>query len=41
VLIGIETRDARGFSALTAQLDAQGFAYRDITDDEALADFLI
>lgn len=41
VLIGIETRDARGFSTLTAQLDAQGFAYRDITDDEALADFLI
>jgi threonine dehydratase len=41
VLIGIETREASGFSALTAQLDAQGFAYRDITDDETLAEFLI
>ena len=41
VLIGIETREARGFSALTEQLDAQGFAYRDITNDETLAEFLI
>ncbi|AMY71769.1 threonine ammonia-lyase IlvA [Frigidibacter mobilis] len=41
VLIGIETRQADSFGRLTAQLDAAGFAYRDITDDEALAEFLI
>lgn len=41
VLIGIETRDRSGFPALTAQLDAKGFVYRDITDDETLAEFLI
>lgn len=41
VLIGIESREASQFAALTAQLDEKGFAYRDITDDEALAEFLI
>jgi threonine dehydratase len=41
VLIGIETRNAANFSALTEQLDAADFSYRDITDDEALAEFLI
>jgi threonine dehydratase len=41
VLIGIETKQAESFARLTAQLDAAGFAYRDITDDEALAEFLI
>jgi len=41
VLIGIETKQADSFGRLTAQLDAAGFAYRDITDDEALAEFLI
>ena len=41
VLIGIETKQAGAFAALTDQLDAAGFTYRDITDDEALAEFLI
>ncbi|MEH7830238.1 threonine ammonia-lyase IlvA [Gemmobacter denitrificans] len=41
VLIGIETRQAAHFAALTAKMDAAGFAYRDITGDEALAEFLI
>jgi threonine dehydratase len=41
VLIGIETKAAENFPALTRQLDAAGFSYRDITDDEALAEFLI
>ena len=41
VLIGIETKEARAFDALTAQLDAAGFSYRDITEDDALAEFLI
>ncbi len=41
VLIGIETRNAANFAALTEQLDAAEFTYRDITDDEALAEFLI
>lgn len=41
VLIGIETKDAANFSKLFAQLDAAAFAYRDITNDELLAEFLI
>lgn len=41
VLIGIETKDAANFATLTAQLDAADFTYRDITEDEALAEFLI
>ena len=41
VLIGIETKEADNFAHLTDALDAAGFAYRDITDDEALAEFLI
>lgn len=41
VLIGIETGHAANFPALFARLDAAGFAYRDITADETLAEFLI
>ena len=41
VLIGIETTRPDNFRALTAQLDAAGFTYRDITNDEILAEFLI
>ncbi|WP_372837505.1 threonine ammonia-lyase IlvA [Phaeovulum sp.] len=41
VLIGIETRQAANFARLTAQLDAAGFNYRDITDDDALTEFLV
>ena len=41
VLIGIETKQAEQFEALAARMDAAGFAYRDITGDEALAEFLI
>ena len=41
VLIGIETRNAANFSALFAKMDAAAFSYRDITADEALAEFLI
>ncbi len=41
VLIGIETREADNFARLFARMDAAGFAYRDITADEALAEFLI
>ncbi|PTX47588.1 L-threonine ammonia-lyase [Gemmobacter caeni] len=41
VLIGIETSSAGNFDALTARIDAAGFAYRDITGDEALAEFLV
>ena len=41
VLIGIETDDAANFDRL-AQMTAQGgFGLRDITDDTAIADFLI
>ncbi|MCB5409430.1 threonine ammonia-lyase IlvA [Pseudogemmobacter faecipullorum] len=41
ILIGIETRAEDGFAVFTAKMDEAGFAYRDITDDEALAEFLI
>ena len=41
VLIGIETKRAEAFDTLTAKLDAAGFDYRDITDDQAIAEFLI
>ncbi|MFQ6546923.1 threonine ammonia-lyase IlvA [Aestuariibius sp. 2305UL40-4] len=41
VLIGIETTDPANFATLFGRLDAQGFVYRDITDDPTLAEFLI
>ncbi len=41
VLIGIETTDANNFEALFTRLDAAGFAYSDITNDEAVAEFVI
>jgi threonine dehydratase len=41
VLIGIETRRAESFQQLFGRMDAAGFTYRDITGDDALAEFLI
>ncbi|MBV0913535.1 threonine ammonia-lyase IlvA [Anianabacter salinae] len=41
VLIGIETKDAAAFPALFAKMDAAGFAYRDITSDETVAEFVL
>lgn len=41
VLIGIETARPENFSAFTAKLDAAGFTYTDITNDETLAQFVI
>ena len=41
VLIGIETKRADNFVALFSKLDDAAFTYRDITEDEALAEFLI
>ncbi|WBU63935.1 threonine ammonia-lyase IlvA [Paracoccus aerodenitrificans] len=41
VLIGIETTDPANLTALTKKLDASGFACRDITNDDLLAQFLI
>ncbi len=41
VLIGIETKEARNFDTLFRRLDEAGFAWRDITDDPVLAEFLI
>ncbi len=41
VLIGIETARAENFSALFARLDAAGLVWRDITNDETLAQFVI
>ncbi len=41
VLIGIETKTAANFVQLFGRMDGAGFAYRDITGDETLAEFLI
>ncbi len=41
VLIGIETTHSENFSHIEHKLDAAGFEYRDITNDEVLAEFLI
>ncbi|WBU53113.1 threonine ammonia-lyase IlvA [Paracoccus sp. SCSIO 75233] len=41
VLIGIETSDPANLTTLTAKLDAAGFTYQDITNDDLLAQFLI
>jgi threonine dehydratase len=41
VLIGIETRHADNFRLFTDRMDKADLAYRDITADEALAEFLI
>jgi threonine dehydratase len=41
VLIGIETRDADSFPRLFERIAERGFAFRDITEDELLAEFLI
>lgn len=41
VLIGIETKDPKNFDQLFSRLETGGFAYRDITDDTVLAEFLI
>ena len=41
VLIGIETKNAENFRTFTDRMDAAALAYRDITADDALAEFLI
>ncbi len=41
VLIGIETKAATNFAELFGRMDKAGFTYRDITQDDALAEFLI
>ncbi|MFL4469359.1 threonine ammonia-lyase IlvA [Tateyamaria armeniaca] len=41
VLIGIETQRPENFDRLRAALDAGGFTYSDITNDEMLAQFVI
>ncbi len=41
VLIGIEVKETASFTALFARLDAAAFGWRDITEDETLAEFLI
>jgi threonine dehydratase len=41
VLIGIESDDAGNFDAMVERVTGRGFGFRDITEDEVLADFLI
>ncbi|MEL6295794.1 MAG: threonine ammonia-lyase IlvA [Pseudomonadota bacterium] len=41
VLIGIETTEPKNFARLFEKLDAAGFVYTDITNDETVAEFVI
>lgn len=41
VLLGIETTSRGNFDALLQRMDAKGFVYRDITDDDVLAGVLV
>ena len=41
VLIGIEAKDAASVPALFERITARGFAFRDISEDELLSEFLI
>lgn len=41
VLIGIETDAAKNFPSLFERIDAAGFTYTDITNDETLAQFVL
>lgn len=41
VLIGIETKKAKNFISLFQKMDQIGFEYKDVTEDEILADFII
>jgi threonine dehydratase len=41
VLIGIETKTAGHFDDFRRRMEAAGLAFRDITNDEALSEFLI
>jgi threonine dehydratase len=41
VLIGIETRAAQDFAVLLRKLDDAAFVYRDITNDDTLAEFMV
>lgn len=41
VLIGIETRQPNGFARIEAGMDAHGFSYEDITDNDTLANFIV
>jgi threonine dehydratase len=41
VLIGIETKRPENFTLICEKMDANGFAWRDFTEDETLAEFLI
>ena len=41
ILLGVETSARENFDILKARLDAAGFIYRDITEDEVVAGVLI
>jgi len=41
VLLGIESSSAKGFEELCARMEANGFDFEDITNDDVLAQFLI
>ena len=41
ILLGIETTDPKNFPRLFKKMLQHGFTYRDVTDDEVLADFII
>ncbi len=41
VLIGIESRNPSGFARIESEMEGQGFAFEDITDNATLANFIV
>lgn len=41
ILLGVETTERGNFETLTARMEAAGFVYRDITEDEVVAGLLV
>ncbi len=41
ILIGVETKKSANFPILFGKMEKAGFEYKDVTDDEILADFVI
>lgn len=41
ILLGVETPDPANFDGLTARMEAAGFQFQDITDDEVVASFIV
>ena len=41
ILIGVESPDSANFAVLNEKMDAAGFQFQDITDDDLVASFIV